>query len=311
LTLTFAAPPAAFAQGSGAGTVVPGVTIVAPKTPEPGPPPAPTPEQRAFVRSHAAPSRIGQLTRWNQSVCPTTVGLSPAMNDFVSARVKAVAAEISAPHGPCKSNIVIVFTSKPQLLLDAVRKKAPVLLGFHYPSQVKRLATVRHPIQAWYVTATSSEASGGGLGGLGTGRLSGPVGAAAENGPGLSLDDGDSNMPSGCAGGHFTDCLSNQIVAEIIVADRDQVAGQTIGSIADYIAMLALSKVDLDQDCADLDSITNLMAAHCPAGANQPEALTRADIAYLKALYSINMGRVLWVQRDSVADIMAKVMAER
>ena len=295
-------------QTSGSGTVVPGVTVRAPKQP-PAPTPLPSVEQRDFVRSHAAPSRIGHMTRWRQPVCPTTLGLDPAMNQFVTDRIKAVAAEVGAPQGNCKSDVVIVFTAKPQALMDSVRKKAPALLGFHYPAQAKRLATVTRPIQAWYVTATSSSASRAGLGGLAAGQLSGALGAGAQDGPGVGIDDSDAPVAGGCAGSHFSDCLSNQIVAVVVVADRNEVADHTIGSIADYIAMMVLTKVDQGQDCSELDSISNLMAGKCDAAAVRPQALTLADLAYLKALYSINMTEVMWVQRDSVADIMAKVMA--
>lgn len=286
--------------------MVPGVTVEGRK---PHPAPVPTPEQRAFVKSHAAPSRIGQMTRWRQSICPKTFGLSAAMNDFVSQHVKDVAADVGAPSGPCKSNVVIVFTSDPQKLLDSVRKKAPVLLGFHYPAQAKRIATVTQPIQAWYVTATTSGASGGGLGAAGTGILSGALGAAdsGAGADGLAIDDGCCGTPGGCAGSHFTACLSNQIVAVIVVANPNQVAGMTIGSISDYIAMLVLTKVDPSQGCSDPASITNLFAARCDEG-SKPTALTADDTAYLKALYSINMSQVMWVQQDSLADIMASAL---
>jgi outer membrane lipoprotein SlyB len=311
LAFTFGSSVSGAAQTSAPTTVVPGVTVTPAKPiviPS-GPPVIPTPQQRDFVRSHAAASRIGQMTRWGEPICPTTVGLSPEMNDFVSERIKTVAAQVGAPAGRCKSDVVVVFTRNPQALLDHVRKKAPVLLGFHYPAQAKRLATVTHPIQAWYVTATSGAPGAGGMGGLGASQLSGPLGAAAQGGSGEALDDSDAAMPGGCAGTHFSECLTNHIVAVVVVADRDQVADHTIGSISDYIAMLVLSKVDLSQDCGDLDSITNLMSAKCGAAGPKPEALTEADLAYLKALYSINMARYMWVQRDSVADIMAKVMA--
>lgn len=302
-------PQPSLAQSpSQSGTVVPGVTVQGRK-PNPGPAVVPTPEQRAFVKSHAAPSRIGQMTRWRQSICPTTLGLSDAMNAFVSERVKAVAAEVGAPSGPCKSNVVIVFTTEPQKLLDNVRKKAPTLLGFHYPAQAKRIARVNYPIQAWYVTATTSTGSGGGLGAAGAGVMQGALGAA-DQGAGVDsavIDDDCCGTPGGCAGRGFTACLSNQIVAVIVVANRNQIAGMTIGSISDDIAMLVLTKVDLSQGCSEPASITNLMTTRCDE-ASKPTALTADDIAYLKALYAINMGQLMWVQRDSLADIMASVL---
>jgi hypothetical protein len=248
------------------------------------------------------------MTRWRQPVCPTTLGLSAEMNAFVSQRVKDVAAEVGAPSGACQSDVVIVFTSQPQALLDGIRRQAPVLLGFHYPAQAKRLASVMHPIQAWYVTATASGAAHGGLGSVGTGLLQGALSAADSGGAsGAVLDDGCCGAPGGCAGNHFSVCLSSEFVAAVVVVNRDRVAGMSIGPVADYVSMLVLSKVDLDQGCSQPESITNLLAAACPQDA-RPTALTDTDLAYLKALYAIDMARLMWVQRGSVADLMAAAL---
>jgi hypothetical protein len=128
---------------------LPGVTVTAPRPP--------TSEELAgeavphFVSSHVTPSTvIGQLTRWRTGICPVTNGLSAAMNAFVTARILAVAEAVGAPHQSppnCKSNVRILFTLEPQALLGALLKKDSRLLGFHYPQQEKRLATVEHPIQ--------------------------------------------------------------------------------------------------------------------------------------------------------------------
>ena len=243
------------------------------------------------------------MTRWRQPVCPTTLGLSPAMNEFVTERVKDVAAEVGAPKGKCQSDVVIVFTSEPQKLLDSMRAKAPALLGFHYPAQLKRIATLTHPIQAWYTTATAGGDRSAGMGGLAASNLAGPIGAGEGPG-GATIDDGCCGTPGGCAGSRLTECLSNQIVAVVVIADRKQVDERPIGPIADYIAMLVLSKVDLDGDCGELASIVNLMSPKC-ADDVRPDVLTGADIAFLKALYQINMTELMWAQQDSVADLMA------
>src|SRR6266481_5165710 len=50
-----------------------------------------------FVDARAKLSLINQIGRWHTAPCPITRGLDRAQNDFVTARVKAVAAEIGAP----------------------------------------------------------------------------------------------------------------------------------------------------------------------------------------------------------------------
>ena len=46
-----------------------------------------------FVYSTVAPTNtlIGQIARWEKRICPLTIGLTPAFNAFVTARVKEVA----------------------------------------------------------------------------------------------------------------------------------------------------------------------------------------------------------------------------
>jgi hypothetical protein len=106
---------------------LPEVTVTAPRPP--------TPEELAgdavydFVRVHAVPATVtGQLARWgigrDSGICPLTQGLSPAFNDFVSARILAVAASVGAPvrGGRCsKYNVLIVFTTNPEKVLGAWR----------------------------------------------------------------------------------------------------------------------------------------------------------------------------------------------
>src|ERR1700761_3264962 len=81
---------------TGAPSPLPEVTVTAPRPP--------TPQELAgpavpdFVHAHAVPAlATGQLARWHVGICPLTSGLSPDFNDFVSARILAIAASVGAP----------------------------------------------------------------------------------------------------------------------------------------------------------------------------------------------------------------------
>jgi hypothetical protein len=96
-------------------TSLPDVTVIAPRPP--------TPEELAgeavprFVQSHATPSTvIHQITRWCTGICPLTRGLDAGMNAFVTARIRAVAQAVGAPHDEssnCVPNVLILFTLEP------------------------------------------------------------------------------------------------------------------------------------------------------------------------------------------------------
>jgi hypothetical protein len=289
-------------------TLVPGLTVVAPKKTHQSS--VPIPVLRDFVKAHGAPSHIGQLARWQQDVCPTTVGLPPEFNAFVTQHVKDVAASVGAPtklKGKCDTNIEIVFTTHPQTFIDSIRNKAPVLLGFHYPAQLKRLTTFSHPIQAWYATATEGPAPpAGALLAAGGGKDDGgSINSflSQQSGGGLVLDDSNGQAPGGSGGSRFTVKRSSQFMVVTIVADSNKASDHQIGAIADYVALLALSQTKVVDDCSPLPSITNLMSPTCDE-ASKTEALSEGDIAYLKALYATNLSNALWVQQGDIVDRM-------
>jgi hypothetical protein len=267
---------------------VPEVTVTAPKPPEP--------QQLAghsvpdFIRNHGKPAVLsGQLGRWVTEICPRTEGLAPAFNSFVSARVEAIAASVGAPHqwaAQCRPNVAIYFTADPQAMLDEVAKRAPQLLGFHYPHQVKRLATVNKPIQAWYVTAIR--------------------GISGED----IIDDIWGTLPPGRLGSRLTLGRSSLIVFVLIVADTRKLTNISVGSISDYIALLTLSRpVSLD-GCGQLPSIIDLMSPVCGSNSTST-SVTAGDTAYLRALYSLNMEQPLSLQRMDIQDKMMRQFQTR
>jgi hypothetical protein len=133
---------------------------------------------QSFVQSFAAPTQLlGKIGRWEDGICPLAAGLRPQARKFVTKRVREVAALVGAPVNAkpsCTPNLQILFSSHPQVLLDNIRGKYPQFLGYYAnDTQLKDLATVIRPIQAWYMTGTkdlhgqtvidSSKTSGPGL----------------------------------------------------------------------------------------------------------------------------------------------------
>ena len=267
---------------------VPEVTVTAPKPPDP--------QQLAgksvpnFIKNHGKPAvLVGQLGRWVAEICPRAEGLAPDFNAFVSARLKAIAASVGAPHqwaAQCRPNVAIYFTADPQAMLDEVAKRAPQLLGFHYPHQVKRLATVNRPIQAWYVTAIR--------------------GIAGED----VIDDMWGSVPPGRLGSRLTTGRSSLIVFVLVVADTRKLANFSVGSISDYIALLTLSRPASLDGCEQLPSIIDLMSPHCGSNSTST-AITAGDTAYLRALYSLDMEQPLYLQREDIHNKMMRELQTR
>src|SRR5471032_441230 len=267
----------------------------------------------SFVQSFAAPARMtGKLARWEDGICPITIGLRPAATKFVIQQVKDVAAKVGAPVNDkesCRPNIAIVFTTGPQALLDNVRKHQPQYLGyFDNNSQRDALATVTHPIQAWYTTATKDL--------RGMAELDNAKGGGDE----ITIVDDPLNpaqivtmvMPHAhgrnVTGSRLGDGLRSVFDQVIIVADPSKLLNYEIGSLADYISMLALTQLSSLDTCQQLPSIVNLLASGCTQKAS---ALTDNDLAYLRGLYKMSPDCTARIQQDEVAYGMEKSLEGR
>lgn len=259
----------------------------------------------AFVRSTAPPSRlIGKITRWKDRICPRTQGLAPKYAAFVSARIRAVAQAAGAPVNPdaaCRPNIDIVFTTRPQALLNTVRKTAPIVLGyFDTTAQADALAQVTRPIQAWYLTQTRDLHGMAQVDGrFSNGEIEIPYG------PGLVMRLPYANAAT-VTGNHLGNGLTSDFFHVLIVAEPAKLKDHEVGTLADYIAMLALAQVALPDGCQQLQSIISLLAPGCGADV---AAMTDTDRGYLKGLYSFNPGSTIGVQRNEVAYQMKKAIA--
>ncbi len=262
-----------------------------------------------FIQSHGAPARTGQLARWKDRICPLTLGLTPALDAFVSERVRALAVRVGArvqKTGRCRPNVEILFVDRPQALMDAVARERGLLLGFHYAAATRRLATVTRPVEARYLTSTQG-AKGDATLDVASGA---PTGGAATiiTGPTSLMDVG--SMPGGCAGSRLTRCLSSLFTNVLIVVDAPAMVGRPIGPIADYIAMLALSQPRSLDVCDALSSILDLMAGSC-SDRPAPATWTDSDIAYLAGLYRVDLTTMMVLEKDNIAGQMigAKAVA--
>jgi hypothetical protein len=264
------------------------------------PPTAPTDQELAgnslddFILHHATThyvntSTTGNLARWRggrQSICPLTEGLSPGYNAFVTARLRALAEYVGAPvesDPQCKANVQILFTSNPQEKMDSVTKWATGP-AFHnrYAGGGKDLIAFKgdYSIQGWYMTT-----------GSGSAVLNTDVAMV-----GLSVEPvwpqiAQKYNPSTATGTRVSggSGTGSGIGIVVLVVDTTKVVGYTIGTIADYLAMLSLSVAQSPDHCDSLPSILDIMSSSCGTR-EKPTGITAGDLAFLKALYYKNTG---------------------
>jgi hypothetical protein len=251
---------------------------------------------------------MGNLAHWRggkQSICPVTVGLSPGYNAFVTARLRALATYVGAPvqaDPQCKNNVQILFTNNPQERMDDVVKWATsVSFRNRYSGGARDLIAFKsdHAIQGWYMTTSA-----------GSLVLNTDVSLVGFN----ILPVWPTITPlyngSGTLGTRTGDAGGSGIGIVILVVDTTKVVGYTIGTIADYLAMLTLSVVQSPDHCEPLPSILDLMSSSCGAR-EKPVTITAGDLAFLKALYYLNTGLGSSLSRDQIHDNMMRQFARR
>jgi hypothetical protein len=275
-----------------------------------------------FAKSHgAANAAVHQIGRWQMDVCPEVTGLQPVASAYVSRRVTEVARSVGAPAPKvgtagkgCAVNVHIVFTPQPQQLLDHVAKAYPVLLG---SSRSPGDALSRHTIQSWYVTGTKVD----GWNPIATGSLanlmsslqmavdaSTPGGAVAPDGARVDPAYGTGFTGFGRSGSFVTKGFGSELLQAFVVVDSTKVVANSLSSISDYIAMLVLTRMDSLDGCNTLPSIIDMLSAGC-GDRQKPQALTDADTAYLKALYSSDLWMNLNIEQGEIRDRMLKTIS--
>jgi hypothetical protein len=291
-------PSLAWAQVAGAPPE--GVTVIGQKVPDK--------DIQDFVRSRAVPTSVlGKVARWERGICPEATGLKSVFTGYVVQRIKTVAAKVGAPVSArrgCSANIEIVFTTKPQVLLDGVRQHHKDYLGYYENSeQADALAKVTHPIQAWYATATI-DADGA------------PHLDTSTHSPPICFDYPlchiwvNPDKIYDAEGTRLHDGLRSGLFNVIIVVNQEKLSDHEIGALADYIAFLALAQVRALDDCATLPSILNLLAPACTS-ASPTREITDSDLGYLRGIYHMTDDASLGVQQDEIAYQMKQTLSGR
>jgi hypothetical protein len=266
------------------------ITVTA--TPLPG-----RPAVDEFIYSYPHETRrTEKIARWKDGICPMVDGIPARFGEFIIRRMKAIAQKAGAPvnaDAKCRHNIQILFTDQPQAVGDMLRKtRAPYLGYFDNLHQADALAKVTHDVQAWYLTATVTY--------RGAWSIDDPRANFFNNGNYGFTGGNDGNYVSfGATGGRLNNGIASYLHNVIIVADSSKLKDYEMGSLADYIAMLALSRPKSFDACWEVPSITNLLAKDCEAE-RKPLTISDNDVAYLHGLYKMSTGDSIWSQRAEI-----------
>ncbi|MBV9549500.1 MAG: hypothetical protein JO256_07490 [Alphaproteobacteria bacterium] len=224
---------------------------------------------RKFVTSLLAPSLNleGQFSRWKQPLCPRVFGMTPLTAYVVERRIRDVALTVGAPldrADPCRPNVVIAVTPEPQAMLDALVAKDHWL----FDAAPLRELKVHYPVQAWYEGLYRDY--------NGVSHLDVPwelLCPSCLTPPPTPVND--TRLRLG---------VQPEMGTATILVDANAVNGLTLGTLGDYLALMALAQTPANGRCQPAPSIANLFLTDCGNDLHTT-GLSEADLAMLTSLY--------------------------
>lgn len=237
------------------------------------------------------------LPRWNSELCVSVIGPPVEQGQYIADRIaqRAVQAGLKTGGPGCDTNLLIIVTDAPEVLLPRVLEKHEGVFGYPGDSGIDvsgtsglaRFATEHRPVR-WRQVIETVSASGMPL-----------------DGDSITGDSGlVSNMPI-VRNADATRVRSNvrrQVSRMIVVVDTGETAGQPLSAISDYLAFVSLAQVDADAEATAFPSILSLFKSPDP-----PRELTEWDVAYLIGTYGSDATAVnASAQLRDIQDLIVK-----
>ena len=281
LTAAFSSP--AIAQNDAEPTQLPPVEVTAQNIHE---------VVRAFVADVSeVHERGGQIARFDTRICPGVVNLPAAfaqtLNDQIARAAYGAGRAVGRPG--CVPNVLVIFTDDSDRLANDLADAHPSAFAFYVAMNENAhsaLAAFRAPgqtVRTWYMARKTQ--------GIGQ--------AFPGNAPRNSLYNTNSRLSSGYA---------TVINRSIIVVDTSRLGPIKLLALGDYLAMIALARIDTTASTEHLDTILNLFSA--PEDA-RPDSLSAWDEAYLRGVYSARPNSATtYLHVNEIASRMARRVAQ-
>lgn len=259
-----------FAQTLFADT--PAVTVTAPREMEHLKSEVDTFVSSAITRPYGGDS----LLRWDHPICPLVAGLNRQVGEFVLLRLSQIARSAHAPLGSetCKPNLYVIVASNPERFLKLWWRHDPRLFYTREGvAPVKRFIETSRPVRVWYNASISGGDNGVVLSNL----------LAISTDPRGGLVDYPIFAGPSILGSRTSFTVVRNISSALVVVDPAQVSRLNIGQLVDYIGLVGLAEINLDQDVGEAPTILKVFAA---ANTPPPAEMTVWDKALLQSLYT-------------------------
>jgi hypothetical protein len=237
------------------------------------------------------------IGRWRNLICPMVAGLSDEQARFVALRLIEVQNKVrrrKVDDTPCDPNLFVIVTDEAEQVVESWRTGDPGMFRWKTREGVSR-SNGTGPVRTWH-NAIMEPSDGGPATCAGPMTGGGPLDGDVSKAPCFKL------RPS-----RIESSAVENISAVVVLVDTRAAGNVTLAQLADYLAMVSLSQLDLSADIGGVNSILRLFAEPRPEAL--PTALTEWDYAFLNSLYHTRYAPMR--QRGDIAARMTRELAPR
>jgi hypothetical protein len=239
---------------------------------------------RNFVRDLTPVGAGGQLSRFEDKVCPIVFGLAPTQNAAVEDRIRQVAktAGIYVTAAKCSPNVVLIVASDKRAVLEDLRRHHADYFGDLSGNQIRAVIRNPAPVDAWQIQGVPLSQDGRELHQNAQGVVENYTTARASR-------IGTTARP--------------QFEAAVVVVAFDALDGLSVNQLADYVALRALTGAD-PAKLRKAAPPTILRVFDAPFGSEVPITLTAWDLSFLRNYYDARRNLTAAAQRSAIAKAM-------
>ena len=230
-----------------------------------------------------------QVGRFEDRLCPSTIGLPENLKAEVMARMRLVAAAAGVPmaSGKCVANLLLIVVDDKKAVVEGMRREKQAYLYGIGNDRVKRLESSAAPVAAWQISDV-----------IGADGM--PLRVDGDDFPRLFTTSPPSRIRTTTRG---------RLLGAVVIVEARGLPDVTTRQLADFALVRGLAPTQLKEKAAPPSSVMSLFNQGVrPADA--PQSLTWWDLAFLKALFDTPGDSTSFAQRNAIRDKMIKEFAK-
>lgn len=250
-------------------------------------------EQRSksFVDAIAQASAKRQIARFEDPLCPTSIGLTDSDAVTVERRLRRVAeaAGVRTAKRGCRTNLVILIVDDRAKAIAHWEKSRPDFFEGLTKAEIDALRNGIEPVAAWQIVSLK-----------GADRR--PVGRTQEGVIDYTVHN--QVVPT-----RIGTTIQFEFYGAFLLVEASALKDMTLMQLADYAAMRTLARTDTASASAQsAPTILSLFDVGGPTAA--PPSVTHWDLGFLTALYRIDPAFDERAQRKAIAHIVNEQVAK-